>query len=165
MKRTHSLRSLGAAIATAIAVVGCSGPSPEQIGATQEAQQVVTGIPLTIPAFYDDELFTIHFVELPPKSEEVNLTNPSLNNIYQSDACPGFTSVIDAIPGDGMNPLWQEVQITPLTISCADLIAGQSMDEFTSDDAILAAAAAGEISLTNTGEVYRCPVIGQKPIH
>jgi hypothetical protein len=32
--------------------------------------------------------------------------------------------------------------------------------QFTSDDQILAAAAAGQITLTPTSEIYRCSVIG-----
>jgi hypothetical protein len=34
--------------------------------------------------------------------------------------------------------------------------------QFTSDNAILAAAAAGRITLVPTNEVYRCSVVGQK---
>jgi len=84
----------------------------------------------------------------------------SINIIYMCDACEGalpggqsFVSVIDAIQGDGFNPLWLEVQIT------FDTIAPQ---QFTSDEGILEAADAGEITLTPTTEVYRCSVIGPK---
>src|SRR5215813_7949087 len=71
----------------------------------------------TIPAYYDHELFNIHFVEFSPAAEHSLLQhNKSLNFIYQSDpGLPGgepFISVIDAIPGDGFNPIWEEVQIT-----------------------------------------------------
>ena len=62
-----------------------------------------------------------------------------------------FTSVLDAIQGDGFNPLWQEVQIRFLTIP---------VQQFTSDNDILAAAALGEIALRPTTEVYRCSVVG-----
>src|SRR6187455_3473127 len=70
-----------------------------------------------IPAYYDHELFTIQFVEFSDKAAESLIEhNPSLNVIYQSDAgLPGgepFISVIDAVPGDGFNPIWEEVQIT-----------------------------------------------------
>jgi len=70
-----------------------------------------------IPAYYDHELFTIQFVEFSPASEQSLLKhNKSLNFSYQSD--PGlpvgepFVSVIDAVPGDGFNPIWEEIQIT-----------------------------------------------------
>jgi hypothetical protein len=116
----------------------------------------------TMPAFYDDTLFTINFKELPPAGETATLAqNQSINTIYMCDICEGalpdgqsFVSVIDAIQGDGFNPLWQEVQITFDTID---------PQQFTSDNDILEAADAGEITLTPTTEVYRCSVIG--PTH
>jgi len=115
----------------------------------------------TMPAFYDDTLFTINFKELPAGGEAATLSqNKSINTIYMCDACEGalpggqsFVSVIDAIQGDGFNPLWQEVQITFDTID---------PQQFTSDNDILEAADAGEITLTPTTEVYRCSVIGPK---
>ena len=82
--------------------------------------------------------------------------NNQQNTIYQSDpGLPGgqpFISVIDAIPADGMNPLWAEVQIafTP----------GHTPRQLFSDDEIAAAFASGEITLTPTNEMYRCSVIG-----
>ncbi len=113
----------------------------------------------TMPAFYDDTLFTINFKELPAGGEATVLANnKSINTIYMCDACEGalpggesFVSVIDAIQGDGFNPLWLEVQIT------FDTIAPQ---QFASDEDILEAADAGEITLTPTTEVYRCSVVG-----
>jgi hypothetical protein len=112
-----------------------------------------------IPAYYDAELFNILFVEFPPAAEEAILEhNSSLNFIYQSDAgLPGgepFISVIDAIPGDGFNPIWEEVQIT--------FTPGNTPRQLFSDDEIEAAVEAGEITLTDTGEVYWCPVVGPK---
>src|SRR5262252_2818756 len=70
-----------------------------------------------LPAYYDHQLFTIHFVEFSPAAEQALLAhNGQLNFIYQSDpGLPGgapFISVIDAIPGDGFNPIWEEIQIT-----------------------------------------------------
>jgi len=64
-----------------------------------------------------------------------------------------FTSVFEAIQGDGFNPLWQEVQIVFLTIP---------PQQFFSDNEILAAAAAGQIKLAPTTEVDRCSVVGTK---
>ena len=116
------------------------------------------GIGGAMPAFYDARLFTINFSELPSGGETANLIhNGGINNIYQSDQCEAaghrFVSVIDAIPTDGMNPLWQEVQVTfKSTSSCT---------QFKSDNEVLAAAAAGTITLTPTGELYRCSVIGK----
>ena len=114
----------------------------------------------TIQAYYDHELFNIHFVEFSSAAEQALLQhNKSLNFIFQSDpGLPGgqpFISVIDAIPGDGFNPIWEEIQIT--------FTAGHTPRQLFSDDEIGAAVASGEITLTTTGEVYWCPVVGQKP--
>jgi hypothetical protein len=114
----------------------------------------------TIPAYYDGALFNIQFVEFSSQAEKSLLQhNNSLNFIYQSDpGLPGgapFISVIDAIPGDGFNPIWEEIQIT--------FTAGHTPRQLFSDNEIAAAVAAGEITLEETGEVYWCPVVGQKP--
>jgi hypothetical protein len=113
------------------------------------------GISNSIPAYYDGKLFTIIFVEFHPQAERSLIAhNPSINFIYRCDAFGGFISVIDAVPGDGMNAIWQEVQIVFNTIAPQQLF---------SDNDILAAAALGEITLVPTTEVYTCPVIGKKP--
>lgn len=115
------------------------------------------GSSTNMPAYYDGQLFTINFKEQPPGGEQTLLThNGSINTIYMSDGCmPGgqmFVSVLDAIQGDGFNPLWQEVQVVFAT-GCRQL---------TSDTEVLAAAAAGEVTLVPTTEVYRCSVVGPK---
>jgi hypothetical protein len=114
----------------------------------------------SMPAYYDDQLFTINFMELPAGGEQATLArNKSINTIYMSDGCmPGgnmFVSVIDAIQGDGFNPLWQEVQVVfnNPTFPC---------QQFTSDEDISNAAAAGLITLDPTTEIYRCSVIGPR---
>ncbi len=122
--------------------------------------QSVKGSASSILAYYDHNLFTIHFVEFAPVPEQALIQhNQSLNFIYQSDpGLPGgqpFVSVIDAIPGDGFNPIWEEVQIT--------FTAGHTPRQLFSDDEVGAAAMAGEITLALTGEVYWCPVVGPKP--
>ena len=107
-----------------------------------------------MPAYYDDQIFTINFKQLKPDFHK----NPSFNIIYQCDACESsgldFVSVIDAIPGDGFNPIWEEVQIT--------FNPGFTPVQLTSDTDVLAAAARGEITLTDTDEFYRCSVVGPK---
>jgi len=123
------------------------------------AEEGAKGNASVIPAFYDDKLFNIQFVEFSDTAAEALLEhNPSLNFIYQSDAgLPGgaeFISVIDAIPGPGFNPIWEEVQIT--------FTAGNTPRQLFSDEEIEAAEEAGEITLTHTGEVYWCPVVGRK---
>jgi hypothetical protein len=107
-----------------------------------------------MPSYYDGQLFTINFKLLKPDLH----SNPSFNTIYQCDACAAsgldFVSVLDAIQGDGFNPIWEEVQIT--------FNAGVAPVQLTSDTDVLAAAAAGEITLTDTDEFYRCSVVGTK---
>ena len=125
------------------------------------AQNVIAastkGLASAIPAYYDHDLLTILFVEFSPAAEKALLQhNQSLNFIYQSDpGLPGgqpFLSVIDAIPGDGFNPIWEEVQIS--------FTAGHTPRQLFSDTEVEAAFDAGEITLTFTGEVYWCPVVG-----
>jgi len=107
-----------------------------------------------MPAYYDGQLFTINFKLLNPDLHK----NPSFNTIYQCDACEAsgldFVSVLDAIQGDGFNPIWEEVQIT--------FNPGVTPVQLTSDTDVLAAEAAGQITLTDTEEFYRCSVVGPK---
>ena len=112
-----------------------------------------------MPAYYDAKLFTINFKQLPAQAEQSQLAhNASINTIYMCDSCETagvmFTSVLDAIQGDGFNPLWQEVQIS--------FNSGHTPHQLTSDTDVLAAASAGNITLTPTTEVYRCSVVGSK---
>jgi hypothetical protein len=127
--------------------------------ATGAQAQTLRGSASQIPAYYDHALLTIQFVEFSPTAEKSLLQhNNSLNFIYQSDpGLPGgapFISVIDAIPGDGFNPIWEEVQIA--------FTEGNTPRQLFSDTEVEAAFNAGEITLTFTGEVYWCPVVGQK---
>ena len=114
------------------------------------------GTPVTMPAYYDGNLFTINFTELPPGGEAATeALNKSINTIYRCDSCAfGFVSVLDAIQGDGFNPLWEEMQIT--------FTAGSTPRQFFSDTEVLDAEAAGEITLTDTDEMYICAVLGPK---
>ena len=127
--------------------------------ASATTQSNANGVGGSMPAFYDGELFTINFKEEPPSAESALIAhNGSINTIYMSDQCEAaghmFTAVLDAIQGDGFNPLWQEVQVVfPNTASCK---------QFTSDNDILAAKAAGTVTLQPTSELYRCAVIGKK---
>src|SRR5262249_21201904 len=102
------------------------------------------------------QLFTINFKELPPGGEASTLArNGSINTIYMSDQAEAlgfmFVSVLDAIQGDGFNPLWNEVQIVFL---------GPPV-QFLSDNDVLAAVVARQIQLVQTREVSRCSVGGR----
>ena len=113
-----------------------------------------------MPAFYDGELFTINLKELSDTASDSTIANnPSVNNIYVSndlDDEQDFVPVIDAIQGDGFNPLWNQILVV--------FNEGFTPHQFFSDDEVLAAAAGAnpEITLVDTGEVYRCSVVGPK---
>jgi hypothetical protein len=64
--------------------------------------------------------------------------------------------VIDAIQGEGFNPLWRQILIV--------FNPGVTPHQFTSEDEIDAAAAGPhpQIHLVETDEVYRCSVVGPK---
>lgn len=119
------------------------------------------GQPIQMTAYYDSVLFNINFTELPASAETALLAhNKSLNHIYETDPdLPGaqpFIPALDAIQGDGFNPLWIEVEIT--------FNPGFTPRQFYSDNQVLAAASGTnpEITLTQTSEVYRCAVLGPK---
>lgn len=152
VQKTNNMKTQSIKILTALAFALSLAISARADGSTKGAAS-------TIPALYDGKVFMIQFVEFSPTAERTLLAhNTSLNFIYQSDpGLPGgqpFISVIDAIPGDGFNPVWEEVQIA--------FTAGHTPRQLLSDDEIGAAAEAGEITLTMTGEVYWCPVVGSK---
>jgi len=112
-----------------------------------------------MPAYYDGKLFTINFKELSPDAEKAAIAhNTAINKIYMSDpGLPGgqmFISVLDAIQGDGFNPLWREFQIT--------FNNGFTPRQLESDTEVDAARQSGEITVQPTSEVYRCSVVGTK---
>ena len=103
------------------------------------------------PVFYEGKQVTVNMFEV-PSSETLLDHNRSTNTIYATndlDDEQDFLSVIDAIQGEGMNPLWQQVLIV--------FNDGSTPHQFTSEDEVLAAAAGAdpEITLVPTDEVYR----------
>ena len=111
-----------------------------------------------MPAYYDGELFTVNMFEV-PASDPLIERNPSINVIYATndlDEEQDFAPVIDAIQGEGFNPLWLQVLIV--------FNAGFTPHQFVSEEEIEAAAAGAnpEITLIVTDEVYRCSVVGSK---
>src|SRR6476660_10554446 len=105
-----------------------------------------------MPAFYDGELFTVNMKEMPGNASDSLIgNNKSINEIYASndlDDEQDFIPVIDAIQGDGFNPLWRQNLIV--------FNQGFTPHQFTSDDQVLAAAAGPtpEITIVTTDEVY-----------
>jgi hypothetical protein len=113
-----------------------------------------------MPAFYDGDLFTVNMKEMPANaSASIISNNKSHNVIYASndlDDEQDFIPVIDAIQGDGFNPLWRQVLIV--------FNPGFTPHQFFSDEEVLEAAEGfhPEITLVETDEIYRCSVVGSK---
>ena len=138
--------SLALPIGLGVLLTSCSA-TPTGVVARQNARQsllsadaATNGRGGVMGAYYDAELFTINFKEEPGGAEQALLAhNGSINTIYMCDACEVagfmFTSVLDAIQGDGFNPLWREVQIT--------FNVGHTPRQLFSDNDVAAAAATG----------------------
>ena len=110
------------------------------------------------PVFYEGKQVTVNMFEV-PSSETLLDHNKSTNTIYATndlDDEQDFLSVIDAIQGEGMNPLWHQVLIV--------FNDGFTPRQFTSEDEVLAAASGPdpEITLVPTDEVYRCSIVRTK---
>jgi hypothetical protein len=144
--------------------VGPTNPSVSAItssktqGATVTTQASSSGAARQIPAFFDGQLVTINIMEM-PSSGPLIAHNQSINEIYTTrdlDEAQVFNPVIDAIQGQGFNPLWRQVLIV--------FNSGFAPRQFTSEDQIDAAAAGPnpEITLVETDEVYLCAVVGRK---
>jgi hypothetical protein len=131
------------------------------LGAGVAHAQSMNGAAGQMPAFYEDQPVTVNMKEMPANaSASLIAHNKSINTIYAQadlDEEQPFPPVIDAIQGEGFNPLWQQVLIT--------FNAGFTAHGFTSEDDVLAAAAgpSPEITLTVTDEVYRCSVVAPAP--
>jgi hypothetical protein len=109
-----------------------------------------------IPAFFNGQSVTINVKQLSDSAAASILAhNPSLQTIFVTndlDEPQAFAPVLSAVPGQNFNALWDQVliQFNP----------GVTPHQFTSEADILAAAKAGQITLINTGEVYRDSVVG-----
>ena len=116
------------------------------------------GASTQMPAFFNGMQVTVNMKEQPAGAETALLANnKNVNQIYAQadlDQMQPFPPVINAIQGNGFNPLWHQNLIT--------FNPGFMAHAFTSEADVLAAAKAGEITLNTTGtEVYRCAVVGQ----
>jgi hypothetical protein len=120
------------------------------------AQASTKGAAGEIPAFFNGKGVTINVLQLSDTAAAAIIAhNKSLNIIYVTndlDEHQDFAPVINAVPGQGMNALWLQVEI--------QFNPGVTPHQFTSEADILAAAKAGQITLINTGEVYRNSVVG-----
>ena len=112
------------------------------------------------PAFYDGKLFTVNMKAQPVSAAAALIAhNGSINQIYASNDLEDpqqFIPVLDAIQGDGFNPMWRRNLIV--------FNPGFTPHQFHSDTEVLAAAAGPnpEITIVTTNEMYRCSVVGSK---
>jgi hypothetical protein len=102
------------------------------------------------PGYFDCQLFTILHKDIPEGgAEALAERNGQVNLIF---TFPGDSNpeVVDALPTQQYNPLWQEVEVTwnvtPHLLCSADQI--------------FAAEESGEVTLEFTDEFETCPVVG-----
>jgi hypothetical protein len=136
----------------------CWGAFQGQLNGAPATHGSPHGAASQMPAYYDGELFTVNMFEV-PASDALIGHNSSINVIYATndlDDEQDFFPVIDAIQGEGFNPLWLQVLIV--------FNPGFTPHQFISEEEIEAAAggASPEITLVVTDEVYRCSVVGSK---
>jgi hypothetical protein len=109
-----------------------------------------------IPAFFNGKSVIINVSELSDTAAaSIIAHDKNLKIIYVTndlDEKQEFAPVINAVPGQGFNALWLQVEIS--------FNSGVTPHQFTSEADILAAAKAGQITLISTGEVYRDSVVG-----
>jgi hypothetical protein len=156
------MRIIPAVLATAVLALGvasCKNLPTDPTVNHAVMEKSMNGAAGQMPAFYDDELFTVNMKEQPDMSSESLTRNQSVNEIYTTkdlDEEQDFIPVLDAIQGDGFNPLWEQIIIV--------FNPGFTPHQFTGDEDIDAAAAGAnpEIRLVDSHEVYRCSVVGKK---
>jgi hypothetical protein len=144
------MRKIGIISFAALLLVGLTGSG------ALAAQGNPNGAAGQRPVFYEGRLVTVNMFEVPAAEGSVLDMNQSVNTIYATndlDEEQDFNSVIDAIPGEGFNPLWHQVLIV--------FNPGSTPHQFVSEAQVLAAAAGAhpEITLVSTDEVYRCSVV------
>jgi hypothetical protein len=126
-----------------------------------------------MPAFYDCEVHTVNFKLVTGPSP----TGPQINNIYVFPQESNFLMVIDQITGgentnppphSGFNPLWQLINVTfpnnqipPNTVD-AQMSLGLCTDGCIAQPVSSDCPNSIPLTLTPTGMVFRCSVVGQK---
>lgn len=133
-----------------------SQPSSAQTAPPVASHGNPNGAAGEIPALFNGQSVTINVNQLSDTAAaSIIAHNKQLNVIYVTndlDETQNFTPVINAVPGQNFNALWIQIRIS--------FNPGVAPQQFTSEADILAAAKAGQITLINTGEVYRDSVVG-----
>jgi len=153
MRKIGVTSRIGVVLVAGFLIVGLGA------GGALAAQSDPNGSSTQRPVFYEGRLVTVNMFEVPAADGSLLDANRSVNTIYATndlDDDQDFNSVIDAIQGEGFNPLWHQVLIV--------FNPGSTPHQFVSEDQVLAAAAGAhpEITLVSTDEVYRCSIVGQK---
>jgi hypothetical protein len=134
-------------------VIPFAAPSGAAAATTSKDSE---GAATQIPAFFNGQSVIINVLQLADNAAASILAhNPRLQVIFVTndlDDPQTFAPVLSAVPGQNFNALWDQVRI--------QFNAGVTPHQFTSEADILAAAQAGQITLVNTGEVYRDSVVG-----
>lgn len=141
------------------AITAATGSTSLSASRTAQPAGSVKGAAGQMPAYYDGNLVTINSMQISDTAAERIGSNPSHNQIFVTndlDDPQDFNPVLDAIQGDGFNPLWEQFRIVFNT--------GVTPHQFFSDDEVAQAAAGPhpQITLVDTHEVYRCSVVGRK---
>src|SRR4030095_3458211 len=123
---------------------------------SQDSQITARNGSMTMDVYFNDEVYSVNMYELSEQAADKALEhNQNVGEIYTycdlDEECD-WLPIIDFVPGENYNPLWQEVEI--------EFADGVTPYQFTSDEEIEEAAENGEITLTDTDEVYRCAVVG-----
>jgi hypothetical protein len=156
--KTNIVWKWAGAFVAAVALSVCLGVVQAHATGGHAAQGSPKRAAGQMPAYYDGELFTVNMFEV-PASDPLIERDPTINIIYATndlDEEQDFAPVIDAIQGDGFNPLWLQVLIV--------FNPGFTPHQFFSDDEVEDAAAGAnpEITLVVTDEIYRCAVVGSR---
>jgi len=158
--KTQSILVMAALAISSCSKTSITEPQPQSIvsGTKVANASDENGRESARPVYYDGKLVTVNMVQLSDDAAaKIIANNTSTNVIYaynDLDDPQDFNSVIDAIPTDGFNPLWLQMLIV--------FNHGFTPHQFFSDEEVLNAASGSnpEITLVNTGEIYRCSVIG-----
>jgi hypothetical protein len=151
-----ALKSACASVALVVLSVfqcGCQqqdGPSTTTSSTSEAAS--MNGAAGQMAGLYDGRQVTINVMQFSDTAASRIGNNKSHNTIYvynDLDEPSQFLPVLDAIQGDGFNPLWEQVQIV--------FKPGVTPHQFCSDTDVLAAT---DITLVDTHELYRCSVVG-----
>jgi hypothetical protein len=149
----ESLEGRDVPSATTLPLIGNSSVAAHaaQASATKDSEGAAT----QIPAFFNGQKVTINVLQKSDQSAASLLAhNKQLQIIFVTndlDDPQTFAPVLSAVPGQNFNGNWDQVRI--------EFNPGVTPHQFTSEADILAAAKAGQITLVDTGEVYRDSVV------